>query len=281
MSTVREVLADTRTAVWHLRKGGVSQVRTWARRRAIFGRPLRFDGQALGAPDFPPWPLPDRPPRRPDLRVGVILDDFSRLAFRYEWDQVELTSGLWRSEVDSPRRIDLLFVESAWHGNSDSWQYALTGTSAPRPALVELLEWCRAEGVPTVFWNKEDPVHYDEFLPTARLFDHVWTTDSERVADYQRDLGHNRVGVLPFAAQPRSTTRSGPRPVTKRVTSPSPACTSPTSTQSAARRWTSSSGRLSESHPVCRWAWRSSPASSGATTVTSSPGRWRNASSAR
>ena len=202
MSTVREVLADTRTAVWHLRKGGVSQVRTWARRRAIFGRPLRFDGQALGAPDFPPWPLPDRPPRRPDLRVGVILDDFSRLAFRYEWDQVELTSGLWRSEVDSPRRIDLLFVESAWHGNSDSWQYALTGTSAPRPALVELLEWCRAEGVPTVFWNKEDPVHYDEFLPTACLFDHVWTTDSERVADYQRDLGHNRVGVLPFAAQP-------------------------------------------------------------------------------
>ena len=135
MSTVREVLADARTAAWHLRKGGVTQVRTWARRRAIFGRPLRFDSQALGARDFPAWPLPDRPPRRPDLRVGVILDDFSRLAFRYEWDQVELTSGGWRSEVESPRRIDLLFVESAWHGNSDSWQYALTGTSAPRPAL--------------------------------------------------------------------------------------------------------------------------------------------------
>jgi len=202
VSSLRELVADARTAAWHLRQGGVPQLRTWARRRAIFGRPVRIDASAgLGAPDFRPWPLPDRAPRRPELRVGVILDDFSRLAFRYEWDQVELTSGGWRSEVEAPRRIDLLFVESAWHGNGDSWQYALTGSSAPRPALVELLAWCKAEGVPTVFWNKEDPVHYDDFLTTARLFDHVWTTDSERIPDYQRDLGHDRVGVLPFAAQ--------------------------------------------------------------------------------
>ncbi len=101
----------------------------------------------------------------------------------------------------TPRRLDLLFVESAWHGNGDAWQYHLTGTSAPRPAIVELVQWCRDHGVPTVFWNKEDPVHYADFLDTARLFDHVWTTDSDRVPDYHRDLGHDRVGVLPFAAQ--------------------------------------------------------------------------------
>jgi spore maturation protein CgeB len=149
---------------------------------------------------MPPWPLPDRLPRRPNRRVGVILDDFSRLAFRYEWDQVELTPSTWRAVVEA-EPVDLLFVESAWHGNGDAWQYALTGPSAPRPALVELVEWCRSHGVPTVFWNKEDPVHYADFLDTARLFDHVWTTDSERLEDYRRDLGHDRVGVLPFGAQ--------------------------------------------------------------------------------
>nr|WP_245617365.1 glycosyltransferase [Knoellia subterranea] len=144
--------------------------------------------------------MPERAPRRPDLRVGVILDDFTSLALAYEWDQVALSPDAWPDQVDQPR-IDLLFVESAWHGNNDAWQYHLTGTSAPRPALTELVSWCRAHGIPTVFWNKEDPVHYEEFLDTARLFDHVWTTDSDRVADYRHDLGHERVGVLPFAVQ--------------------------------------------------------------------------------
>ena len=65
------------------------------------------------------------------------------------------------------------------------------------------MAWCRAEGIPTVFWNKEDPPNYDRFLETARLFDQVFTVDAERIPDYQRDLGHDRIDLLPFAAQPR------------------------------------------------------------------------------
>jgi spore maturation protein CgeB len=148
---------------------------------------------------FEPWPMQERRPTRPGLRVGVILDDFSRSAFAPEWDQVELRPSAWREQVEG---LDLLFVESAWHGNSDAWQYALTGPSAPWSELVDLVASCRHAGVPTVFWTKEDPTHYADFLDTARLFEHVWTTDSDRLPDYRRDLGHDRVGVLPFAAQP-------------------------------------------------------------------------------
>ncbi|MFD7021966.1 glycosyltransferase [Promicromonospora sukumoe] len=155
---------------------------------------------------FDPWPA--RPvsgardgaagPR--DLRVGVILDDFSRLAFAPEWHQVALAPKTWRDDVAAG--LDLLFVESAWNGNGGAWQYHLTGTSAPRPAFVELVEACRAAGVPTVFWNKEDPVHFEDFLDTARLFDRVYTTDVDRLPAYVEALGHDRVGVLEFAAQP-------------------------------------------------------------------------------
>ena len=56
---------------------------------------------------------------------------------------------------------------------------------------------------PTVFWNKEDPPNYDLFVETARLFDHVFTVDAGRIPDYERDLGHTRIGLLPFGAQPR------------------------------------------------------------------------------
>lgn len=198
------VLARGRTLLWHLRRGGIAQARTHlARARRLRSTP-QLDGELRdrdGRLTFAPWPLPDRSPRRPGLRVATILDDFSALAFRYEWDQVPVTPSDWR-RVLAGEPVDLLFVESAWHGNRDAWQYHLTGPSAPRPALMELVDWCRAEGVPTVFWNKEDPAHYADFLPTARLFDHVFTTDSTRLPDYRRDLGHDRVGVLPFAAQP-------------------------------------------------------------------------------
>jgi spore maturation protein CgeB len=153
---------------------------------------------------FDPWPA--RPasgddvavPRAP--RVGVILDDFSRMAFAPEWDQVALVPTSWRDDLDAG--LDLLFVESAWYGNGGVWQYHLTGPTAPRPDLVALVEACRAAGVPTVFWNKEDPVHFEDFLDSAKLFDRVYTTDAGRVPAYVEALGHNRVGVLGFAAQP-------------------------------------------------------------------------------
>ncbi|WP_227423304.1 glycosyltransferase family protein [Pengzhenrongella sicca] len=150
------------------------------------------------------------PPRRPALRVAVILDDFSRLAFRYEWAQVEITPNDWRESLEAAP-IDLLFVESAWAGNRGAWKYHLTGTSAPRPAIRELLEWCRAHGVPTVFWNKEDPAHFEDFLDVARLFDQVFTTDENCLPAYREALGHGRVDVLSFAAQPaiHNPVRSG------------------------------------------------------------------------
>ena len=93
-------------------------------------------------------------------------------------------------------------MESAWHGNDDTWRFQVIGPQGPSGHLREMVTALRGQGVPTVFWNKEDPAHYDEAIETARLFDWVFTTDEAMVEHYQRDLGHDRVGILPFAAQP-------------------------------------------------------------------------------
>lgn len=198
-----------RRDLWHLRHGGLSQVRASRRRRHRTTNPTTEAG------DYRPW---EPAPRRVDdsaPRVGVVLDDFSRIAFDPEWDQVLLKPSSWQATL-ADGTLDLVFVESAWAGNGGAWRYHLTGPTAPRPALVEMLAWCREHDVPTVFWNKEDPAHFDDFLETARLFDHVLTTDVERVDDYRRELGHDRVGVLGFAAQtavhnPVRTHGGGPR----------------------------------------------------------------------
>lgn len=150
-----------------------------------------------------PAPLiPDGPINRPGLTAAVILDQFSELAFRYEWQQVKIGPTTWKAELERTRP-DLLFVESAWNGNDGAWRLAMTGEEAPSAELRQLVAWCREQGIPTVFWNKEDPPNYERFIETATLFDAVFTVDAGRIPDYRRDLGHDRVDLLPFAAQPR------------------------------------------------------------------------------
>ncbi len=191
-------LQTLRTGLWHLRKGGTTQLRSWLLRRGIFER------NSAGAVDgglLPAWPIVQRDPRRPQVRVGVIMDTFSARAWGYEFDVVELTARGWRGELDQ-RPIDLLFVESAWAGSSGSWKYQLTGSKAPTETLRGLVAYCREHGIPSVFWNKEDPPHFDDFLETARVFDRVFTTDAGLIDRYREALGHDRVDVLGFAAQP-------------------------------------------------------------------------------
>lgn len=205
------VIKDIRTAAWHLRAGGPAQVGEWLRRRrvedaggrsgsltATRAKSRRNQGQAVS---FAPYRVPDRQPRRQDLTVGVILDDFSASAFSFEWNLLVLQKDGWRRQL-AETRIDFLFVESAWNGNKGSWKYQLTGTSGPKPEFLALMQWCREHSIPTVFWNKEDPPHYEDFLPAAKQFDVVFTSDSGRIPFYASDLGHDRVQTLPFAAQP-------------------------------------------------------------------------------
>lgn len=194
-------LRKIRVGLWHLRHGGIPQWRLWRSRqrlnRVTGTAEIRSDSR--GQLTFPPAELPACGPRRTDITAAVILDDFSQMAWGYEFNLVAVTPRSWRSELAIP--VDLLFVESAWHGNQDAWQYHLAGSSAPSPELKELVEWCRAQGIPTVFWNKEDPPHFDDFIDTAALFDVVFTTDANLIETYRSRLGHDRIGVLPFAAQ--------------------------------------------------------------------------------
>lgn len=209
--------ADIRTLrrlLWHLRAGGPRQVRTWLEREAFEAGHRKLD-TVRGAEGVwvgrrrkrrlkfrPSTVRPARQPTRPLVRVGVVLDDFSSLAFAPEWDCVHLSPKSWRQQL-TERSVDMVFVESAWNGPQGLWagKIARQDHSGPSP-LRDLTEWCREQSIPTAFWNKEDPPHYDDFLPAARLFDFVFTSDANRIEAYVRDLGHDRVDVLAFAAQP-------------------------------------------------------------------------------
>lgn len=139
---------------------------------------------------------------RPALRIATILDEFSARSFAYEADLTPLRPADWERTLDEVQP-HLLLVESAWRGVDDEWRHHLTPPTPPSPELVELVRTCRERGIPTVFWNKEDPPNFELFIDSAALFDTVLTVDEGSIARYRERLGHDRVAVLPFAAQPR------------------------------------------------------------------------------
>ncbi|MGB1986088.1 MAG: glycosyltransferase family protein [Candidatus Poseidoniaceae archaeon] len=134
-----------------------------------------------------------------DLKVACILDEFSYSAYRFEANFLQLSVENYADELNE-FNPDMLFIESAWRGKDGKWGSKVGHADFE---IIELLSWCKDNGVPTVFWNKEDPVHFKSFLNVAKLFDYVFTTDIDCIQRYKQALKHNRVFSLPFAFQPK------------------------------------------------------------------------------
>lgn len=135
------------------------------------------------------------------LKVACIMDEFTFSSYAPECQLLSLSVGQWQQELDG-FQPELLFIESAWRGKDDRWGSKVAHLG---DEVTAILQWCRSRQIPTVFWNKEDPIHFETFLNTARLFDHIFTTDIDCIPRYKAALGHERVYLLPFACQPQAS----------------------------------------------------------------------------
>ncbi|ENM2829006.1 FkbM family methyltransferase [Campylobacter coli] len=132
-----------------------------------------------------------------EMKIACIMDEFTYTSFSYECDLLQLSPGNWKSEVES-FKPDLLFIESAWQGKDSLWKLKISGFSTE---LQELISYCKENSIPTIFWSKEDPVHFGTFLPVACSVDFVFTTDIDCIPKYKFHVEHDEVYCLPFAAQ--------------------------------------------------------------------------------
>ena len=104
------------------------------------------------------------------MEVLSILDPFTESCLEPEVELIPVSKAEWQQEIDSSNP-KLLFVESAWRGNGGEWNYALTKPEKHGQELKELIAHCSSKGIPTLFWNKEDPANFDTFIDAAALFD--------------------------------------------------------------------------------------------------------------
>lgn len=145
------------------------------------------------------WPAP---PKSNKPIVMGIMDEFTTGCFEQDVTLIQPRPDNWFALMEkfSP---ELVFIESAWKGNLGSWQYRVAEyANQPGKELSQLASYARSQGIPVVFWNKEDPVHHDKFMQAAKLADHIFTTDSNMIPSYQRRTRNPSVHSLAFAAQP-------------------------------------------------------------------------------
>lgn len=148
-----------------------------------------------------------------DFKVALIADEFTYNSFKDEFCAIPIEPETWR-DLFQKNKPDIFFCESAWSGPDPvkrPWKgkiYASKNFSwENRKELLEIIAFCRKEGIPSIFWNKEDPSHYadriNDFVKTATEFDYVFTSAEECIDRYKKDYGLKNVFALPFATNPR------------------------------------------------------------------------------
>ena len=147
----------------------------------------------LGWPDYPENGKP---------YVLGVMDEFTTGCFEKDLNLIQPRPDNWYALLEK-YKPELIFIESAWKGNFGSWQYRVAEYSnKPGQEVAQLCRYAREKGIPTVFWNKEDPVHHDKFMCSAKLVDGIFTTDANMKESYFRKTGNPNIHALPFAAQP-------------------------------------------------------------------------------
>lgn len=133
-------------------------------------------------------------------RIGIICDEFY-------WDSVKAAANFvyiscddWQEKV---KGIDVLYLVSAWHGlKNDDWLNLSREGTTKREIVYSMIEECRKNHIPVVFYSKEDPPNYDRFVGIAKHSDYVFTSCEEVIPKYIKDCGHKRVFAMRFGINP-------------------------------------------------------------------------------
>jgi glycosyltransferase involved in cell wall biosynthesis len=136
------------------------------------------------------------------IKSIFIMDEISEECWRHEMNGFPINRANYKDQIEKST-ADFCFLESCWKGNRGTWEYAFTSPGlkhANAQALLDLIPKAKSK-MPVVFWNKEDPMHYDRYLPIAQHADIIFTTDANKVIDYKRDVPGADVYAVAFAAQ--------------------------------------------------------------------------------
>ena len=137
------------------------------------------------------------------LPIAMICDIMTWENVCQNHAAISVTPSTWKRTFayQSAQKIGFFFCEATWSGTVNAcWRGQVYNDRRVyyenRRNLLKILERCKTEGIPTVFWAKEDPVFFQDdvydFTDTALRFDYILTTAKECIPKYHA-LGHEKV----------------------------------------------------------------------------------------
>ena len=134
-----------------------------------------------------------------DIRVGVVADSFVWQNYSPTCQLIALTPDNWKTQL---QKIDCILVTSAWRGLNQEWVGLGTHGNAIRTELLALMRQAKSDGLPVLFYSKEDPPNFHCFAEFAQEADYVFTSAEECIPRYQECCPNAIVNALPFAVNP-------------------------------------------------------------------------------
>ena len=132
-----------------------------------------------------------------DVRIGVICDTFfyESVCSAADFVYIPPVKATW-ADV---KGIDVLLMVSTWSGlNGNEWVGFASAGTKHRALAMRLIAECRANGVKTVFYSKDDPPNFERFTEIASACEFVFTSCEEMIPKYMELCGHDRVWTMPF-----------------------------------------------------------------------------------
>lgn len=137
------------------------------------------------------------------VRVGIITDIFMFNFYRDAFSEVHYLSPANYEQVMDARSLDLVMYVTCWRGlNNEEWR-GVKFRSQPAEALEGIVKRARANDIKLVFQSIEDPSNFEYFLPIAKKFDYIFTTDADSVERYKVECGHEHVFYGEYGVNPR------------------------------------------------------------------------------
>lgn len=137
----------------------------------------------------------------PDLNIACILDEFSYDLFKSEVNLFHVIPSNWKNVFEN-NKIDIFFMESIWSGYQNLWLGIRNQSKDSNNEIYKIIDYCKKKQIPTVFWNKEDPVYFDSYIAFSKHFNYIFTTDKNMIDNYIKEAGHKNVFSLPFSINP-------------------------------------------------------------------------------